>query len=72
MDHGRSSHGSSPGWQEIMARLLDHSFPDAPTEYDPDIWQRVLRDVEISLTKSEIPLQIEGKDENAAVTWFMT
>jgi len=55
-----------------MARLLDHSFPDAPTEYDPDIWQRVLRDVEISLTKTELPLQVEGKDENNALTWFMT
>ena len=27
-----------------MARLLDHSFPDAPTEYDLETWQRVLRD----------------------------
>jgi hypothetical protein len=55
-----------------MARLLDHSFPDAPPEYDPDIWQRVLRDVEISLTKTELPLRVEGKDENSALTWFMT
>lgn len=55
-----------------MARLLDHSFPDAPVEYNSDIWQRVLRDIEISLTKTELPLQVEGKDENAAVTWFMT
>ena len=72
MDHGRSSHGYSPGRYEIMARLLDHSFPDAPLEYNSDVWQRVLRDIEISLTKTELPLQVEGKDENAAVTWFMT
>ena len=71
MDHGRSSHGSSPGWQEIMARLLDHSFPDAPIEYDPEVWQRTLRDIEMSLTKTELPSEVEGKDENNALTGFM-
>ena len=54
-----------------MARLLDHSFPDAPTEYDPDTWQRGLWDLEMSLTKTEIPSEIEGKDENNALTWFV-
>jgi hypothetical protein len=55
-----------------MARLLDHSLPDAPTEYDPDTWQRVLRDLEMSLTKTELPSEVEGKDENRALTWFVT
>lgn len=53
-----------------MAKLLDHSFPDAPIEYDPNTWQRVLRDIEISLSKMEFPARIEGKDENEALTWF--
>ena len=55
-----------------MGRLLDHSFPDAPTDYEYSIFQRILRDVEISLTKKEIPSEIEGKDENNALTWFLT
>ena len=54
-----------------MARLLDHSFPDAPTNYDPEVWQRVLRDIEMALSGTEFPSRVEGKDENAALTWFM-
>jgi hypothetical protein len=54
-----------------MARLLDHSFPDAPGEYSQNTWQRILRDIEISLSKMEFPSEIEGKDENRALTWFI-
>tara|TARA_R110000751_G_scaffold159998_2_gene265733 strand:+ start:1457 stop:1624 length:168 start_codon:yes stop_codon:yes gene_type:complete len=54
-----------------VARLLDHSFPDATTEYDPDVTQRILRDIEMALTKMEFPTEIEGKDDNKAITWFM-
>ena len=54
-----------------MVKLLDHSFPDATIEYDPDTLQRILRDIEIALTKMEFPTEIEGKDENKALTWFM-
>jgi hypothetical protein len=53
-----------------MAKLLDHSFPDAPESYNVDTFQRVFRDIEISLTKMEFPAEIEGKDENDALTWF--
>jgi hypothetical protein len=54
-----------------VARLLDHSFPDAPKEYNAETWQRVLRDIEISLSKIEFPSEVEGKDENRALTWFI-
>ena len=37
-----------------MARLLDHSFPDASIEYDADVFQRILRDIEMALTKVEL------------------
>jgi hypothetical protein len=53
-----------------MARLLDHSFPDASTEYDQEATQRFHRDIEMALTKIEFPTIIEGKDENKAITWF--
>ena len=53
-----------------MARLLDHSFPDAPDTYDTDTFQRILRDIEMSLTKTELPAEVEGKDDNKALTWF--
>jgi hypothetical protein len=51
-------------------RLLDHSFPDATTEYDPESTQRFLRDMEMALTKIEFPTIVEGRDENQAITWF--
>ena len=54
-----------------MAKLLDHSFPDSPEEYDPDIFQRILRDIEMALSKLEFPSQVEGKDESNALSWFM-
>lgn len=53
-----------------MAKLLDHSFPDAPPEYDSEAMQRLLRDIEMALTKVEFPTQVEGKDENQVLTWF--
>jgi hypothetical protein len=53
-----------------MGKLLDHSFPDAPEEYNADIIQRTFRDIEMALSKTEIPSIVEGKDENAAITWF--
>jgi|TARA_R100001143_G_scaffold45035_1_gene40315 hypothetical protein len=54
-----------------MARLLDHSFPDAPDQYDPNTYQRILRDIEMALSKTEFPLEVEGKADNKAITWFM-
>tara|TARA_R100000808_G_scaffold15950_2_gene36381 strand:- start:3426 stop:3593 length:168 start_codon:yes stop_codon:yes gene_type:complete len=53
-----------------MARLLDHSFPDAPIEYNVEATQRVYRDIEMALTKIEFPTRVEGIDENQAITWF--
>ena len=54
-----------------MARLLDHSFPDAPDQYDHNTYQRILRDIEMALSKTEFPLEVEGKADNKAITWFM-
>jgi hypothetical protein len=54
-----------------MAKLLDHSFPDAPEPYSAETLQRVLRDIEMALTKMEFPAEVEGKDESKALTWFM-
>jgi len=36
-----------------MGSLLDHSFPDAPNSYDQALFQRILRDIEMALTKKE-------------------
>jgi|TARA_R100001530_G_scaffold13349_1_gene12353 hypothetical protein len=53
-----------------MAKLLDHSFPDVTNEYDPNMLQRFLRDIEMALTKMEFPTIIAGQDEERALTWF--
>jgi preprotein translocase subunit SecE len=53
-----------------MAKLLDHSFPDATVEYNTEAMQRFFRDIEIALTKIEFPTRVEGIDENQAITWF--
>mgnify|MGYP003111900306 FL=1 len=53
-----------------MGSLLDHSFPDAPIEYDSATYQRILRDIEMALTKKDFPVEIEGKDASKALSWF--
>ena len=70
MDIGRFKIRDAPRWKAIMARLLDHSFPDAPIEYNVEATQRVYRDIEMALTKIEFPTRVEGIDENQAITWF--
>ena len=54
-----------------MVSLLDHSMPMAPDEYDPDTFVRILRDLEMALTKIEFPAEVEGKDESRVLTWIM-
>ena len=54
-----------------MAKLLQHSFADAPEPYDAVALQRILRDIEMALTSTERPGVGEGQDESRAVTWFM-
>lgn len=70
MDFGRFKIRNATRWETIMGKLLDHSFPDAPREYDAEIIQRTFRDIEMALSKPEVPSIIEGRDENAAITWF--
>ena len=66
-----------------MANLLDHSFPDigcvdvgaiSPITGKPqflETLQRIVRDIEIALSKIEFPSEVEGKDESRALTWFI-
>ena len=54
-----------------MAKLLQHSFADAPEPYDAVALQRILRDIEMALTSTEMPGVVEGQDEARSVIWFM-
>ena len=54
-----------------MARLLDQSMPMAPAQYDADTFVRILRDIEMSLTKMEFPSIVSGEDDTNGVAWFM-
>jgi|TARA_R100000808_G_C2127977_1_gene137811 hypothetical protein len=54
-----------------MAKLLDHAMPMVPDEYDPDVFVRIMRDLEMALTKTEIPAVISGQDDTRAISWFM-
>lgn len=55
-----------------MAKLLNQSLPIVGQEYDGATMQRALRDIEIALSDKELPLQVEGIDENNAITWFFS
>ena len=54
-----------------MAKLLDHSMPMAPDEYDPDTFARILRDLEMALTKIDFPDRISGEDDLKGLSWFI-
>ena len=51
-----------------MGSLLDHSFPDAPVEYESATYQRILRDIEMALTKKDFPVEVEGKDGSRSLS----
>tara|TARA_R110000787_G_scaffold199385_1_gene310472 strand:- start:141 stop:308 length:168 start_codon:yes stop_codon:yes gene_type:complete len=54
-----------------MVSLLDHSMPMAPDEYDPDTFVRILRDLEMALTKIDFPAVVSGQDDTNGMNWFM-
>jgi|TARA_R100001594_G_scaffold136176_1_gene178366 hypothetical protein len=54
-----------------MVQLLDHTMPLAPEEYDPIIFMRILRDLEMALTKIDFPATVSGQDETNGIAWFM-
>ena len=54
-----------------MASLLDHSFPLVPEEYDPGTFARIMRDLEMALTKFDFPAVMSGEDDTKGFSWFM-
>jgi|TARA_R110002020_G_scaffold84979_1_gene210039 hypothetical protein len=55
-----------------MARLLETALPLATPEYDFDTMMRLLRTLEDSLTRTELPDVISGQDDTNGMTWFMS
>ena len=55
-----------------MAKLLEQSFADAPDDYDVITFQRILRDIEVALTKKEFPQEVESLDGSRSVSWFLS
>jgi hypothetical protein len=54
-----------------VASLLDHNLPSIPKEYDSEVFIRILRDLEMALTKIDFPAVVSGVDETNALSWFM-
>jgi len=54
-----------------MVKLLDHSMPIAPDEYDADTFVRILSDLEMALTKIDFPAVVSGEDDDNGKNWFM-
>ncbi len=54
-----------------MPKLLDHSMPLAPETYDVEGFSRILRDIEMALTKVDFPSVVSGEDDDNGKTWFM-
>ena len=71
MDTGGSKAGCASGRETVMARLLDHSMPMVPDQYDADIFTRIMRDLEMALTKTDLPAVVSGEDDTRGISWFM-
>ena len=54
-----------------MAKLLDHAMPMVPDKYDPEVFVRIMRDLEMALTQVLLPSVVSGVDETNALSWFM-
>ena len=54
-----------------MAKILDHCFPMVPEQYDADVFVRIMRDLEMALTKIEFPAVVSGEDDTKGINWFM-
>ena len=53
-----------------MVKLLEQSMPLAPSEYDESTFVRILRDIEMALTKIEFPVEVTGEEESHGILWF--
>ena len=54
-----------------MSSLLDHAFPLVPATYDQDTFSRIMRDLEMALTKIDFPAIVSGDDETKGINWFL-
>tara|TARA_R110001592_G_scaffold161253_2_gene393848 strand:+ start:285 stop:452 length:168 start_codon:yes stop_codon:yes gene_type:complete len=54
-----------------VASLLNYNFPEVPETYDADVFARIMRDLEIALTKIDFPEVVSGQDDTNAITWFI-
>ena len=54
-----------------MVKILDLSMPTPPVEYDVDAFVRILRDIEMALTKTDLPAVVSGEDDTNGISWFM-
>jgi hypothetical protein len=54
-----------------MALLLDQTLPLVPSDYDPLVFGRIVREVEIALTKVEFPAVVSSEDDVQGFSWFM-
>lgn len=42
-----------------------------PEQYDADVFVRIMRDLEMALTKIEFPAVVSGEDDTKGINWFM-
>jgi len=54
-----------------MASLLDHAFPLVPETYNQETFIRIMRDLEMALTKFDFPAVMSGEDDTKGFSWFM-
>ena len=71
MDSRGHKANATCGWEKVMASLLDHSFPMVPEEYDYNTFTRIMRDLEMALTKFDFPAVMSGEDDTKGCSWFM-
>jgi hypothetical protein len=71
LDVGGLTSWVETGRETVMVKLLDHTIPMAPEEYETDTFSIILRDLEMSLTKMDFPRKVTGEDDLNGVSWFL-
>lgn len=54
-----------------MPLLLEQTLPLVPSQYDAETFGRLVREIEMALTKVEFPAVVSGEDSAQGFSWFM-
>ena len=54
-----------------MSKLLETALPIVPDQYEAETWSRIVRELEMALTRVDFPENVSVKDDTDGINWFI-